>query len=264
MILLTLKFKTEDIVENSESDKFSIKIFLRQKQYFLKIKKLFQKLNLKDIVVKDAILKPKDWAILWKAQWKPAMLTKELDVVPLWCLKAYPKIKGRDFIILDSIVSFGTGLHETTQIVSQMIEDQHAKIENFLDIGTGTGILSMVALKYHIKNIVAIDIEDLSIDAAQSNFKINGYKATVIKSDIMTFKPSINFDFVAANLITHDLILGKHAIIKMMCPGGYLAVSGVSLENCPIFEDKFKDSTLKRVQKVKAKEWAGYLFQKMM
>ncbi len=261
-VLIALGFSDSDIIEDADLGKSSLKIYFQKKVQFSKVGSLFKKLALKGIHVRSLIMRPKDWASRWKDNWKPARLTKLLDVVPVWCHKEYKKIKGREYILMDTLLSFGTGLHETTQIVSQMIEDHRGEIKELLDIGTGTGVLGMVALKQGARSVLAIDIGDLSVEAAKNNFKVNGLKAKVVNADINRFKHDKTYDFVAANLVTQDLIEARTKITRFVKPGGYLAVSGISLANCPVFEKGFIDTSFIKLQTIKAKEWAGYLYQK--
>lgn len=260
-VLLALGISSNDIIEDLNLKASSLKIYFTSRSEFVKVKSLFHKLKLK-VKVSTKTLRPKDWASRWKTQWKPSRLTKLLDVVPVWCQKKYKKVAGRDYILMDTLLSFGTGLHETTQIVSQMIEDQREYIKTLLDIGTGTGILGMVALKHGAKRVVALDIGDLSVEAAKKNFKVNQLKATVLCADINHFKHDKTYDFVAANLVTQDLITTQKKIARFVSKGGFLAVSGISLSNCPVFEKGFKLNNFKLIQTVKAREWAGYLYQK--
>ena len=262
MVLTTLGYSVSDIIEDDDLGRPSIKIYYQKKADFNRVKSLFNKLALKNIVMKTKLMRPSDWVSRWKEHWKPSKLTRLLDVVPVWCCKQYKNPKGRDYILMDTLLSFGTGLHETTQIVAQMIEDHRTQIKSLMDIGTGTGVLAMVALKHGVPDVLAIDIGDLSVEAAKNNLKVNGLKAKVRKADINRFDHSGKYDFVAANLVTHDLIAAQTKITRLVKPGGLLAVSGISLSNCPVFEKGFHHKTFKILQTIKAKEWSGYLFQK--
>jgi ribosomal protein L11 methyltransferase len=166
--------------------------------------------------------------------------------------------------LIDTLLSFGTGLHETTQIVSQFIEDYQGRFESFLDIGTGTGVLALVALKRGAKSVVAFDIGDLSVEAAKHNFRVNGARGIIQKQDIRKYKDKKTYDFVAANLVTQDLIENMYNITKLVTPGGWLAVSGISLDNLPKLQKAFKDLPLKRLQLKKGQKWSGLLYQKTM
>ena len=263
-VLIMLGYSKNDIIEHDDLGRKSLRMYFNSKAEVERLKLLFKNLKLEHISIRSVLMRPKDWASRWKKNWRPARLTDLLDVVPLWCYEKYKKINDRDYILLDTLLSFGSGLHETTQIVSQMIEDKREQIRSFLDIGTGTGILTIVALKHGARRVLALDIGDLSVKAAKDNLKVNHFKASVIKADISKYKNVKTYDFVAANLVTQDLVKFQRRITACVKPGGYLAVSGISLLNCPFFESGFKGKSFIKLQTIKAKEWAGYLYQKKM
>ncbi len=88
---------------------------------------------------------------------------------------------------MDTLLSFGTGLHETTRFMAQFIEDKKGKFKSFLDIGTGTGILALVALKYGAQDVIGIDIGPLSVQAALDNMKANQSYFKVVRADIKRY-----------------------------------------------------------------------------
>ncbi len=139
---------------------------MKAKQSLNVSRNFFVRLGLSGVKVRHRRLAPKDWLTLWKSQWKPAALTKKLDVVPVWYQDKYKPRQGCDHILMDTLLSFGTGLHETTRFMAQFIEDKQGKFRSFLDIGTGTGILALVALKNGAEEVLAIDIGSLSVQAA--------------------------------------------------------------------------------------------------
>jgi ribosomal protein L11 methyltransferase len=204
-----------------------------------------------------------DWLTRWKKDWKPFRLTASIDVVPVWCRQQY-KAGRRKFILLDTVSSFGTGLHETTRFMAEFIEELNGKFGRFLDVGTGTGILALVALKGEVDDVTAIDMDDMCIDASKANFKANGYDhgGRIFHKDLTKFDPLSPFDFVCANLVTHDLIQMKREILSFVKPGGWLAVSGISLENLPRLRAAFARLPLRCVRVKKGKNWSAVLFKR--
>src|SRR6185503_4769445 len=89
-------------------------------------------------------IQSQDWQEKWKEDFKPFRLTDRIDVSPVWHRKRY-KPKGREVVYIDTVLAFGTGLHETTRFMSQFIELCRGQFESFFDIGTGSGILSIIA-----------------------------------------------------------------------------------------------------------------------
>ena len=263
-VLLNLGYTQGDLVSSSLKGKPAIELFNEHEEKLIRVKGLFTRLKLAGIKVYKRRLAPKDWLTLWKTHWKPAPLTKKLDVVPVWYKDKYKPRPGCDYILMDTLLSFGTGLHETTQFMAQFIEDKKGRYQSFLDIGTGTGILGFVALKNGAKDVMGIDIGQLSVQAALDNMKANNLYFKVKRADISKFRTGITYDFVAANLVTEDLIKHAAQIISFVKKGGLLAVSGISLENLKKLRQSFVSQPLKCLKISKGKQWSGLLFQKTM
>lgn len=261
-VLLNLGYEEKDLISSELKGKGSFELFDEHKTKLERVRKLFERLDLTGVKVHQRRLFPKDWLTLWKSRWKPAGLTKKLDVVPVWYRNKYKPRVGRDHILMDTLLSFGTGLHETTQFMAQFIEDQRGKFKSLLDIGTGTGILALVAVKYGAEDVWGIDIGALSVQAARDNMKANQLYFKVLKADINKFRPKKKFDFVAANLITEDLIEHVQKIISFLKEDGLLAVSGISLDNLEKLRKVFSTLPLKCLKISKGKQWSGILYQK--
>ena len=131
-----------------------------------------------------------------------------------------------------------------------------------MDIGTGTGILGFVALKQGATDVLGIDIGQLSIEAARDNMKANSLYFKVKRADIKTLRLEKTFDFVAANLITGDLIEHAQKIIAYVKKDGLLAVSGISLDNLDRLRHAFLPFGIRCLKISKGKQWSGLLYQK--
>ncbi len=201
----------------------------------------------------------KDWSQLWKKGWKPFALTPRIHVVPLWQeSRIIPKSKIP--IYLDTTNAFGTGLHETTRFSSQIIERLSGNFDTFLDVGTGSGILVIVAFLSGAKKCVGFDIDPLAVKVARQNLKANGQTCVLKVCDVKEFKPVRPFDLVAANLVSPDLIEFRDRILSFVRPGGALVVSGVSLKNIPRVVRAFKQAGHMPVNVVSGQEWAAIHF----
>ena len=205
----------------------------------MSVKSKIKRLKLKKVNVCVKTLRDQDWLTKWKDDSKPYDLTDRLMVVPTVLRKKY-KPRKKEFIYLDSGLAFGTGLHATTRFMVQFIEKCNGKFESFLDVGTGSGILSIVAYKNGAHYLEAIDIKKDAIKVAKENFATN--QCTIkraIALSVEKYKPKDKFDYVAANLITHDLIASKRKLLSLVKKNKYLAVSGISVVNYPLFRSYF-------------------------
>jgi ribosomal protein L11 methyltransferase len=262
LILQAAGFKDKLISETFENQQWSLNVFTEDKKKIEVLKRSFNRIKLPGIKVSSKSLKPSQWLTRWKSEWKPLSLTKKIDVIPSWYKKRYKTSK--EVIVLDTLMSFGTGMHETTQLIAQLIEDNRLHLSSFLDIGTGTGILTLVALKHGAKIATAMDISPLSVEAAKSNLKVNGLKAKVVLGDIGRLSIKQKYQMVAANLITDDLLKDRQRILNLVKPGGLLMVSGISLDNLKRLKEGFKELPLTCKKVSQGKQWAAILYVKKM
>ena len=261
-ILVNTGLAVEDLIEQEIDGRQTVSFYCPSRRSAELSAAKFSKLKWRGLRVRSDVLYQDDWLTRWKKDWKPFALTKKTDVVPVWCLDDYV-IGKRPYILLDTISSFGTGLHETTRFMAQFVELLQGKFNSCLDIGTGTGILALVALKGGAKEVHAVDIDEMCIQAANANFKANGYSGALIRlNDVLKFKTRKTFDFIMANLVTHDLVRMKQKILSLVKPDGWLAVSGVSLENLPTLRHGFSKLPLRCVKIKKGTKWSAVLFKR--
>jgi ribosomal protein L11 methyltransferase len=253
-----------DIVEKEEKRAYGLLVYVPSKSRADALLKQIKQLKLRNIFLRLKILRDKDWQEKWKTNIRPFRLTKNFDVVPAWCKKDY-KPTGRTPLYIDTTMAFGTGLHETTRFMAQLIDECQGQFETFLDVGTGTGLLSLLAYHCGAKEVWAIDIDGESIRVAKENLAANGYRLDkTLTSDFADAAKSLNkrFDFVAANLVTEDLITLRFKILGAVNSGKFLAVSGISLPNLKKLQKMFQGLPLRCRKVIKGKQWAAILYQR--
>jgi len=259
--LTSLGIKLENIIVVEKAGFFRVSVYFENRlfaeQARMKVNKFLKgKLRLKIKKVKN-----ENWKVKTAKNFLPFALTKKFDVVPSWKIKKYRKTP-RTPIIIDSINAFGTGLHETTSFMAKLIERMEGKFNTFLDIGTGTGLLAMIALKCGAQDVRAIDFDPDAVVAAKQNFKMNHYPERLVqRGDIARYHAKKRFDFVAANLITRDLIKYKKQIFSTVKKGGFLAISGIMIENIPLIRKAFDRKPLKCAKIIKGEQWIAFLFR---
>lgn len=176
----------------------------------------------------------KDWLAEWKKGFKPFALTESHWVVPSWCeIPANVRFPVR----IDPGMAFGTGTHETTKLVARELEVLGPH-QSLLDVGTGTGILAILASKMGFKKIAATEIEEDSRRVAHENFALNQVKVALDERQVdqLTEKYSV----VVANIIDGVLIRIQDSLKARVKPGGWLVVSGIIKEREKEFLAGFK------------------------
>ncbi|MDP2654787.1 MAG: 50S ribosomal protein L11 methyltransferase [Candidatus Omnitrophota bacterium] len=202
-----------------------------------------------------------DWRDKWKKAFVPFKLTDRLDVVPAWRQASY---RGRRIpVVIDTVLAFGTGLHETTRFMARLMESRRGTFDSFLDIGTGTGLLAIVASHCGARTVWGVDIDPSSLRVARQNLAANGLRFSRTKAgDFRNIALGRTFDFVAANLVTQDLIAMRREILSAVGQGKYLAVSGVSLGNLTVLRKAFSGLPLRCRAVIKGRKWAAVLYQR--
>lgn len=173
----------------------------------------------------------KDWLAEWKKGFAPFALTDDHWVVPSWC---EPPREAKHKILIDPGMAFGTGTHETTKLVAQELRHLSTATHSLLDVGTGTGILAILAKQLGFKNISATEIEPEARRVARENFILNG--AADIRLDERQIEQlTSKFDVVLANIIDGVLVRIQEQLKEKVKPGGWLILSGIITEREPDF-----------------------------
>mgnify|MGYP002572802633 CR=1 FL=1 len=177
-------------------------------------------------------LKDADWENNWKQYYKPLPIGEKLVVVPAW--EEQPA-DGRVALRLDPGLIFGTGSHATTRMCLEAIETLAAPDKRVLDLGCGSGILSIGALVLGCREAVGCDIDPKAPDVAMDNAALNGigadrfrvYAGDILADRGMRAALGTNFDIVLANIVA-DVILPLAPLSReFLAPGGTFVTSGI-------------------------------------
>jgi ribosomal protein L11 methyltransferase len=180
----------------------------------------------------------KDWLAEWKKGFQPFSLTGGHWVVPSWC--EAPAAAAHK-IWIDPGMAFGTGTHETTQLVAVALEEvlRGFNAASLLDVGTGTGILAILARQLGIARIAATEIEPEARRVARENFDRNGC-GDVGMTGTQVQDLTEKFDIVVANIIDGVLVRIQEDLKARVKPGGWLLLSGIITEREKDFLGGFK------------------------
>ena len=174
-----------------------------------------------------------DWEESWKDNYPPQEIGETLVILPYWLADSYDG--GRTAVVLDPGLTFGTGAHPTTQMVVKNMEDNVKPGYRCLDLGSGSGILSLVALRLGAGKAVGIDIDPKAEDIARENAAYNGFAAPEFTAltgnvtedhDLMTSLAQQDWDLVLVNIVA-DVIIGLSPVLPnfvkentlMICSG---------------------------------------------
>ena len=168
-----------------------------------------------------------DWANNWKAYFKPLPIGKKLLIRPTWEPAENPE--GRAVLSIDPGMAFGTGGHDTTRLVLETLETVITPGVEVLDVGCGSGILSIASLLLGARRAVGVDIDALAVKTAQENGALNGLSEpeyTILQGDLVD-QVSGQYDVVAANIVADAIIARSPQILPFLKPGGVYITSGI-------------------------------------
>ena len=177
-------------------------------------------------VVSDTVCE-EDWANNWKKFFKPLPVGKRLLICPSW--ETADNADGRAVLSIDPGMAFGTGGHDTTRLVLQTLEKHITPGCDFLDIGCGSGILSIAACLLGAATAFGVDIDELAVRTARENGALNGLtepRYTIVKGDLAD-KVTGQYPVVAANIVADAIIALSPAVPAFLAPGGVFIVSGI-------------------------------------
>ena len=173
----------------------------------------------------------KDWAESWKQHWHPTPVTDRLTVCPTW--ENYtPMHPDETVILLDPECAFGTGTHETTQLMLKTLQTladaQDFSQLNLMDVGTGSGILAIYAAKRGCRDLRGIDNDSLAVQTAIQNAKINGVESYIEFTDAPLGELcQTRYDIMLANIIAPVILELFPEMLLRLKPGGMLIASGL-------------------------------------
>jgi ribosomal protein L11 methyltransferase len=206
-----------------------------------------------------------DWAESWKRHFKPIEISNALLVKPSWSRRR-PR-KNQAVVILDPGLSFGTGQHPTTAFCLREIARRRktATGRSFLDIGTGSGILAIAAVKLGYQPVHAFDFDTEAVRVARANARVNGVRSRskIEHGDVskLPLRPAKKYDLVCANLISDLLIAERRQIAAQMNRGGTLVLAGILKMEFLQVQKAFEGLGLKLVCSQSRKEWRSGSFR---
>lgn len=171
------------------------------------------------------IIDDSDWKNNWKKFFKILKPNKTIVIVPTW--EEYEKKDGEEIIKLEPGMAFGTGSHETTSLCIKKLEEYMKPGMKVLDIGTGSGILSIAASKLGASEVLGVDIDPMSVYIANENKKLNEVKnANFIVGDLLS-KVKDKYDIVVSNILAEVIVTMTGDLHKFMNKDGIFISSGI-------------------------------------
>ncbi len=202
-----------------------------------------------------------EWENKWKDYWHPTPVGQKLLIVPSW--RQVEDTEGRLQIVLDPGAAFGTGSHETTRLCLELLEKLVVGGETVLDLGCGSGILSVAARILGAGSVVGVDYDEVAVRSSRENAALNGledikfYQGNLFAEAVWKLLPTA--EIIAANL-TADILLGIMDYLPSVSrPGSKLICSGIIRERAEeVSKEVFADN-FQLLAQYDAGEWTALL-----
>jgi len=200
-----------------------------------------------------------DWIEIWRTHFRPIHLGAVV-VVPEWI--NYEKAEREEIVRLDNNMAFGTGEHETTSMCIELLQKYLTPSSVCIDVGCGSGILGISAVKLGAKFAYLTDIDVVAVESARHNASLNGVldRVEIARSDLLS-DSSLKADIVLANITADILERLAPSIPKNLKNGGTLILSGIINEKVDRVTEIYKSLGLTLTEKKNKGEWNALAFR---
>jgi len=241
------------IFANEESD-------LTYEQIKNQLEKLVSQKLLFNFNIEEHLLEDKNWNEKWEKSLNVIEVSDKFVIRPSF--RKYEPKPGKIVIEIDPKMSFGTGEHQTTKLILQLLEKYIKRGDKVLDIGAGTGILSIAAIKLGAASAVAVDNYEWCLLSGKENCKLNlvSDKVDVRLGEVEDIIEK-DFELILANIQKNILLKIAGEIKTRIKPGGYLILSGLLISDENEIKQKFMEQNFKLIEVKKMDEWIAMVFR---
>ena len=251
-----------DVDEDKEKVLADVRAALAEMQEFL---------DLGECTITESETEDKDWINNWKQYFKPFTVDHIL-IKPTW--EEIPEEhKDKMIIHIDPGTAFGTGMHETTQLCIRQLKKYVTKDTELLDVGTGSGILSIIALKLGARHAVGTDLDPCAVPAVEENKEVNGIPVEAFDmmigniiddKEVQDRVGYEKYDIVTANILADVLVPLTPVIVHQMKPGAVYITSGILDVKEDVVKEAVVAAGLEVVEVTHQGEWVSVTARKPM
>lgn len=216
-----------------------------------------------------------DWANAWKQYFKPIRVSERLTIKPTW--EEYtPQSEQEQIIELDPGMAFGTGTHPTTSLCLRTLETVIKGGEEVIDVGTGSGILAIGAIKLGAKRVLALDLDPVAVSSARENTHLNGLDdriivhesdlLSVLKAEANTAENALNVTLpvqvVVANILAEIILLFIDDVYEALPVGGVYIASGIYKNKEEVVHQALEQAGFEIEGAHRDEDWIAFLARK--
>lgn len=203
------------------------------------------------------------WGLEWQQYYHPVRVTRFLTIVPSW--EKYQVVQPDEKVIrLDPGKAFGTGTHPTTRLALVALEQVIRGNESMIDVGTGSGVLSIAAKHLGVGHIDAYDLDDIAVDAAVLNFNLNpiANQIHVAANDLLNGIDN-KVDLIVANILSEIIVPLIPQARRNLNPGGHFVTSGIIADKVDLIKESLVTGGFEIQQILNMGDWFSIIAVKM-
>lgn len=226
------------------------------------LEQLGQNINIGEFFkIETTTIKDSDWENSWKDYFDILNIGEKFVIVPTW--REYENEENKYVINIDPGMAFGTGGHETTSLCIKNLEKYVKPHDNIIDVGCGSGILSIAASYLTDGEIKAVDLDKLAVDVSRENFALNNIenRIAVEEASLLT-KETKKYNVIVANILAHIIELMLDDAYKLLEDGGYYITSGIIKDKKDELLEKMLERGFKLVEETSDNEWYSFVVTK--
>ena len=211
--------------------------------------------------IETTTIQDSDWENSWKDYFDILNIGEKFVIVPTW--REYENEEDKYVINIDPGMAFGTGGHETTSLCIKNLEKYVKPNDNVIDVGCGSGILSIAASYLTDGSLKAVDLDKLAVDVSRENFALNNLKNRIeVEEASLLTKETKKYDVIVANILAHIIELMLEDAYKLLEDGGYYITSGIIKDKKDELLEKMLERGFKLVEETSDNEWYSFVVTK--
>ncbi|WP_226656817.1 50S ribosomal protein L11 methyltransferase [Pseudalkalibacillus hwajinpoensis] len=203
-----------------------------------------------------------EWATAWKKYYKPVKISERITITPTW--EDYQPVTTDEIIIeLDPGMAFGTGTHPTTVLCVQALEKIIQPGQRVIDVGTGSGVLSIAAASLGADSVDALDLDEIAVKSAALNTKLNKvhHKINVSQNNLLEGVEE-SYDVIVANLLSEIIVRFTDDVARVLKPGGAFITSGIITAKKQEVKQSIMDQGLEIEETLQMEDWVAFIARK--
>ena len=226
------------------------------------LEQLGQNINIGEFFkIETTTIKDSDWENSWKDYFDILNIGEKFVIVPTW--REYENEENKYVINIDPGMAFGTGGHETTSLCIKNLEKYVKPHDNIIDVGCGSGILSIAASYLTDGEIKAVDLDKLAVDVSHENFALNNLENRIgVEEASLLTKETKKYNVIVANILAHIIELMLDDAYKLLEDGGYYITSGIIKDKKDELLEKMLERGFKLVEETSDNEWYSFVVTK--